>query len=90
MPQGDWAALTPTAIPTTALTGRYKMVIQNANASFNLYIGTSSAITFSNAFAVIKNSTTIELPLSQNVPLFGLGEPNASTGTIDTRVIEYK
>lgn len=80
---------TVTAIPATALTGRYKAVVQVLSA-FDLYIGTSTSLTASTAFVVLKSSGSIELPIPQGLTIYGLGQANASVGTVDVRIIEYK
>lgn len=79
-----------TALPTTALVGRYKILIQNTNSTFDLYVGTSSALAASTGFVVLKGSSTLELPTPQGLSIFGLGAANATVGSLDVRIIEFK
>lgn len=81
---------TPTAIPTTALSGRYKAVIQNASVNYALYVGTSTLMTTANSFIVSSGSGTLEVPIPQGLSIFGLGAANETSGTVDVRLIEYK
>lgn len=81
---------TPTAIPTTAFSGRYKAIVQNLDPNFDLFIGTSAVMTTALGFVVPKSSGTIELPIPAGVVIYGLGEANATRGTLSTRIIEYK
>lgn len=81
---------TVTAIPTTALTGRYKIFLENMDSTFGLYIGSSTAMTTADGYFVQKGSTTVELPLPQGLTVYGIGESNESTGTIVVRIIEVK
>lgn len=80
---------TVTAIPTTALSGRYKIVVQSLDA-FDVYIGTSTAMTASTGFVLLKSSASIELPIPEGLTVYGLGIANATKGTLDVRIIEYK
>lgn len=83
----------PTAIPTTALSGRYRILIYNNDAAFDLAIGTHSAIAFASSF-LVKNSTSpasvVDIRLPSGMALYGLGTSNATRGTIDVRYLECK
>lgn len=81
---------TVTAIPTTALTGRSKIIVQNLDSAFDLYIGTSTSMTTSNGFVVTKASSTLELPVPQGLAVYGIGQANGTSANIDVRIIEYK
>jgi hypothetical protein len=85
---------TATAIPTTAYSERYKIVIENTDSTYDVSIGTYSGFTYANGF-IITNSTDattarLELPISYQAPLYGLGEGNVVRSTVNVRFIEYK
>lgn len=81
---------TVTAIPTTALAGRFHAVIQNLSPLYVLYIGTSTAMTRTNSYAVSPSSDTLELPLPKGLTIYGLGEATEGSGTVDVRIIQFK
>jgi len=83
---------TATAIYTgsTDLVGRTKIVIKNADATYDVFIGTHSGVTVLTGFKLNESTDSITLPLGSNFTLYGLGEANASDGTIDLDVIEIK
>lgn len=86
---------TPTAIPTTALSGRYKITVQDYDGTYDLAIGTHSAVTFAAGFIVTSTTTaqamsdrTIYFPSGKT--LYGLGAANTVRGTVNVRYMECK
>lgn len=80
---------TPTALPTSGLSGRYKVTIQNLGA-FDIFVGTFSAMTATSGFVVSRSSSTRDFPVGSGITLYGLGEANTTQGTVNARVIEYR
>lgn len=85
---------TATAIPTTPFAGRYKIDILNTNNTYDVSLGTSSALSYSAGYIVTNSSDaatashTIYLPSGKSI--YGLGEGNNLTGTVNVRYLECK
>lgn len=72
---------TAVALPTTPLTGRSSVIVQNLGAN-PVYLG-DSAVTTANGLQV-PSGQSVSLDLSDNVVLYG----RAGTGTNDVRILE--
>lgn len=81
-----------TIISSNTLTGRYKVIVENTDPSFELSIGTSSVFTYSNGF-IVKVATSplsqLTLPLAAGTTVYGLGQ-SGTQATVNVRVIEFK
>jgi len=85
---------TPTAIPTSALSSRNQITLINTDPTYDLAIGTSSAITYASGF-IVTNSTDhatarLQFRLPYDQAIYGLGQANAAAGTINVRYLECK
>jgi hypothetical protein len=72
------------ALPTTALAGRRRMIIQNTSTSRDIAVGPTATLTFANGL-MVRRGESLSVEIGQNVALFGI----ADTGfTADVRVFE--
>ena len=87
------SSTTVTAIPTTPLSGRYRIIIENTNSTQDLSISTSSVMTYAAGFIVTDtaedNPSVITLPLKEGTTVYGLSQAGA-TASVDVRIIELK
>lgn len=84
---------TVTAIPTSVLSGRYKVVVENADPTFDVSIGTYSAFTYANGFIIHSTTSTFPtqvFPLPSFYPIYCLGQATTVQGTVSVRIIEFK
>jgi len=85
---------TPTAIPTTALSSRNQLTLINTSPLYDLAIGTSSAVTFATGFIVSTSTDSatsrLQIRLPYDQAIYGLGQANTTTSTIDVRYLECK
>lgn len=85
---------TVTLIPTTALSGRTRVIVQNNDANFDISIGTFSTFTYGNGF-IITNSTAaasskLDLNLPSGIVIYGLGQAQSTRGTLTAHILEVK
>lgn len=82
-----------TPIPQSNLSGRYEVRIEST-AGFGVAVGTSATVTYAVGGWIVDDSTqalsTLTLPLPSGTTIWGIAEPQASTGIVTFRVIEIK
>jgi hypothetical protein len=81
-----------TAIPATALAGRFKVIIQNTG-TYDVYIGSHSGVTTANGFLVSASTagyhSKLEFPVPSGKTIYGLAESHHS-GSATIRILEIK
>jgi hypothetical protein len=85
----------PTAIPTTALSGRYRIDLINYDGTYDISIGTFSTFTFAKGFIITSTTTsaatsTINMRVPSGFAIYGLGASNTVRGTVNIRYLECK
>jgi len=94
-----WVSNTITVSTTTVtaikcgtynLTGRKEIRISNIDATYTLEISSSPNLVAGGGWEMAHSSTTITLPLTEGTTVYGLGQANATDGTVDVSVIELK
>ena len=76
-----------TTLPSSALTGRRRMLLQNRDSAISMFVGSCSGtvVTSSNGFEVLAGAALI-MELGPGVSICGI----TASGSINVRVLEFR